>query len=99
MQQLTNSTADALLSEIVSDASGIPAPLIRSSHQLAADLGLSPDQIDDLRYAAEFEFCIEICPDGWMQHCDCIESIQAFLNSDSRSRGTQIGSTSLKLAA
>ncbi len=99
MQQFNADSASAILFEIVSDATGVPAPLIRTFHQLEADLGLSPDQIDSLRYAAEFEFGIEICPDGWMQHCDCIASIMAFLESASQFPSTFTSVTTLKMAA
>jgi hypothetical protein len=79
MQENTSSLVVATLIEIVSDASGIPVSLIQPHHQLDADLGLSISQIEDLRYAAEFEFGIEINPDEWLQHADSIESMEPLL--------------------
>jgi hypothetical protein len=81
MQENTSSPVVATLAEIVSDASGIPVSLIKLHLQLDADLGLSISQIEDLRYAAEFEFGIKIDHDEWLQNCDCIETIQALVGA------------------
>ncbi len=101
MQDNTFSLPDcsSQLAEVLSDASGIPAALIRQESLLDADLGLSFEQILDLRYAVEFEFGVEICPDAWMQHCDCISSVVTFLESARKDADRLAKQTFLMVAA
>ena len=77
--------------EILSEATGVSAALIKAATSLHDDLRLSGDAIDELRTSAEFEFGFAIDADGWLQNADCVGSIAEFLfNSQPSSTPTSI---------